>query len=131
MQILTRATLAVSLAILVACSDSSDSRPPAPPPEPPQPPVEEPTYEATVTRTEYGVPHIVADDWGSLGFGLGHAVSGDHGCIIADQVLRARSERALFLGPGDDGEDRRQVGMPARAAPRHHRAPRRRARFRG
>ena len=26
-------------------------------------------YEATVVKTEYGIPHITADSWGSLGFG--------------------------------------------------------------
>ena len=26
-------------------------------------------YEATVVKTEYGIPHITAESWGSLGFG--------------------------------------------------------------
>ena len=25
-----------------------------------------PTYRATITRTEHDIPHIVAEDWGSL-----------------------------------------------------------------
>ncbi len=57
-------------------------------------------YRATIRRTSYGIPHIVADDWGSLGFGEGYAIAEDHLCSIADQVIRVRSERAKFLGPG-------------------------------
>ena len=32
-----------------------------------------PGYSADITRTEFGIAHIVADDWGSLGFGQGYA----------------------------------------------------------
>ena len=28
-------------------------------------------YTATITRTEHGIPHITAKDFGSLGFGAG------------------------------------------------------------
>ena len=60
-------------------------------------------YEATISRTSYGIPHIVAADWGSLGFGEGYAFAEDHLCSLADQVVRVRSQRAeLFgAGPGD------------------------------
>ena len=36
-----------------------------------------PGYSANITRTTYGIPHIVADDWGSLGFGQGYAFAQD------------------------------------------------------
>src|SRR5690606_41379200 len=32
-------------------------------------------YRARVTRTKHGIPHIVAKDWGSLGFGQGYATA--------------------------------------------------------
>ena len=32
-----------------------------------------PTYDATVRITQHGIPHIVADDWASLGYGSGYA----------------------------------------------------------
>jgi len=30
-------------------------------------------YRAQVFRTSYGIPHIKATDWGSLGYGYGYA----------------------------------------------------------
>ena len=35
------------------------------------------SYEATVYRTDGGIPHIVAADHGSLGFGTGYAMAED------------------------------------------------------
>jgi acyl-homoserine-lactone acylase len=62
-----------------------------------------PRYEATVWRTSYGIPHIVAHDLGGLTFGQGYAFAQDHVCLLADQVLKVRAERAKYLGPGPDG----------------------------
>ncbi|HRE01047.1 MAG TPA: penicillin acylase family protein, partial [Ilumatobacteraceae bacterium] len=61
-------------------------------------------YRADITRTEYGIPHIVADDWGSLGFGQGYAFAQDRACTLIDQVIKVRGERAAWFGPGDDDE---------------------------
>jgi acyl-homoserine-lactone acylase len=62
------------------------------------------TYEATIHRTEGGVPHIVADDMASAAFGQGWASGQDRSCDLADQVLKIRGERASVLGAGDDDE---------------------------
>jgi acyl-homoserine-lactone acylase len=59
-------------------------------------------YVASITRTEYGVPHIVADDWGSLGFGQGYAFAQDRACTLIEQVIKVRGERAKWFGPGED-----------------------------
>ncbi len=59
-------------------------------------------YVAAITRTEYGVAHIVADDWGSLGFGQGYAFAQDRACTLIDQVIKVRGERAKWFGAGDD-----------------------------
>jgi acyl-homoserine-lactone acylase len=59
-------------------------------------------YRAEITRTEYGIPHIVADDWGSLGFGQGYAFAQDRACTLIDQVIKVRGERAKWFGPGED-----------------------------
>ncbi|MBK9178155.1 MAG: penicillin acylase family protein [Acidimicrobiales bacterium] len=61
----------------------------------------EAAYRATIHRTSYGIPHVVADDWGSAGFGQAYAMAQDRGRILADQVLKVRGERAAFLGPGE------------------------------
>src|SRR5512145_2377931 len=58
-------------------------------------------YEVAIRRDGYGVPHIVAADFGSLGYGEGYAFAQDHACTLADQVLRARGERARYFGRGE------------------------------
>lgn len=64
-----------------------------------------PGYEASITRTEYGIPHIVADDWGSLGFGQGYAYAEDRACTLIDQIIKVRGERAMWFGAGEDGKN--------------------------
>lgn len=59
-------------------------------------------YEATVRRTAYGIPHIEAQELKSVFFGTGYAFAQDHICTLADQIIKIRSERAAFFGPGDD-----------------------------
>jgi acyl-homoserine-lactone acylase len=59
-------------------------------------------YQATIRRTPHGIPHITAPDLASLGFGEGYAAAEDHLCSIADQVVRARGERAKYFGAGPD-----------------------------
>ena len=64
-----------------------------------------PGYSAQITRTEFGIPHIVADDWGSLGFGQGYAYAQDRACTLLDQIIKVRGERAAWFGPGDNDEN--------------------------
>ncbi len=58
-----------------------------------------PAYQATITRTKHGIPHIVADNYGSLGYGHGYATAETSICNLADTVLTARGQRSKFLGP--------------------------------
>ncbi|MBB65644.1 MAG: hypothetical protein CMO81_11340 [Waddliaceae bacterium] len=58
-------------------------------------------YKADIRWTEYGIPHIVADDYGSLAFGLGYACASQNLLILADQFLKVRSERARYFGAGE------------------------------
>ncbi len=62
------------------------------------------SYRADITYTTHGVPHIVAEDWGSLGFGQGWACAADHLPGICDQAVKAAGRRAYFLGPGNEFE---------------------------
>lgn len=55
-------------------------------------------YEADIRRTAYGIPHIKAADYGSLGFGAGYAFAQDNLCVLADSILTASAERAKYLG---------------------------------
>lgn len=61
---------------------------------------DEDLYSATIRRTSHGVAHITADNWGGLAFGQAYAFTEDKGCLLADQIVKVRSERARWLGPG-------------------------------
>lgn len=79
------------------------------------------TYRAEITRTTDNVPHIVADDEGSLAFGFGYASAEDHTCKIADGILWGRGEFSQFHGPGND-EVNINRDLTYRAAGIHERA---------
>jgi acyl-homoserine-lactone acylase len=57
-------------------------------------------YFALIQRTDYGVPHILAPDLGSAGFGQGWAYAEDRFCDLDDQIVMIRSQRSRYLGPG-------------------------------
>lgn len=57
-------------------------------------------FEAEIRWTTHGVAHIRAGNWGGLGFGQGFACANDNLPTIADQIVKTRSERARFFGPG-------------------------------
>jgi acyl-homoserine-lactone acylase len=61
------------------------------------------SYHVTIRETSYGVPHVLADDLASAAAGLGYVAARDYGCILLDQIVRVRSERARYFGPGDSG----------------------------
>jgi len=60
-----------------------------------------PAFEAELYRTEGGVPHIVAKDWGSLGFGTGYAAAEDHFCEQARNALKFRGELSQYFGAAE------------------------------
>ncbi|MBL4836666.1 MAG: penicillin acylase family protein [Kordiimonadaceae bacterium] len=57
-------------------------------------------YSAEVKRTSYGIPHITAADYASLGYGEGYVAAEDHVCNIAEAVTEVRGEMAKYHGPG-------------------------------
>ncbi len=59
-------------------------------------------YQAEITWTTHGVPHVKASDLANLGFGQGWACARDHFAAIADHALKVRSERAKHFGRGDN-----------------------------
>ncbi|WP_432991139.1 penicillin acylase family protein [Dactylosporangium sp. CA-233914] len=60
-------------------------------------------YAAVIKRTSYGVPHISASNLGSAAFGQAWAYAEDRFCDLADQIVKVRSERSRYFGPGADG----------------------------
>ena len=61
---------------------------------------ESPRYQATVVKTAHGIPHITANDWGSLGFAEAYSAAEDHVCNMALALLQSRGESASVFGPG-------------------------------
>lgn len=98
-------TTSLILAATIACSDSSDRRS-AIVATPEQPEVTDVTsFNATLHRTEGGIPHIVAEDWGSIGYGTGYGAAQDHFCAQSRNLLKFRGQLAQFLGPEDGNLD--------------------------
>lgn len=54
--------------------------------------------EAEVRWTRFGVPHVKAADYESLGFGYGYAVAPHRLCLLADRILTLRGERSRWFG---------------------------------
>lgn len=66
-------------------------------------------HTVRISRTEYGVPHILAQDFDGLGYGYGYAFAQDNVCELADHVVTLRGERSRYFGPdGEPGEDEAQ-----------------------
>jgi acyl-homoserine-lactone acylase len=87
---LTPRTLALAIALtmvlplLPAAADTDDDR-----------------LRATVRITSYGIPHILADDHASAGFGYGYVFASDNICVIADSYVTVNAERSRHFGPDD------------------------------
>jgi acyl-homoserine-lactone acylase len=77
---------------LAACSDSNDSK---------QAP-EASGYSADIVWTQYGIPHVTAQDYGSAGYGVGYAYARENYCTIMREYVRAAGESARYLG--EDGD---------------------------
>jgi acyl-homoserine-lactone acylase len=58
-----------------------------------------PRYEATIVRTAYGIPHITAHNFGSLGYGVGYAFASDDICTMANGYVTVEGERSRYFGP--------------------------------
>ncbi len=56
------------------------------------------SYQVEIRRTNMGMPHIKANDWGSLGYGYGYAQAQDNLCTMADSFLTYRGERSEYFG---------------------------------
>lgn len=55
-------------------------------------------YQVQILRTSYGIPHIKATDWGSLGYGYGYAFAQDNACVLAREVLAANGTQSRYFG---------------------------------
>lgn len=56
------------------------------------------TYNVTITRTTYGIPHVNANDWPSLGYGYGYAFAQDNLCTMMEEFVTIRGQRSQYFG---------------------------------
>ncbi|KWV92942.1 penicillin acylase family protein [Erythrobacter sp. YT30] len=56
-------------------------------------------YDATITRTTYGIAHIEADNWRSVGYGVAYAYAEDNICMLAEEFATVAGTRSLHFGP--------------------------------
>ncbi|WP_439899564.1 bifunctional acylase PvdQ [Pseudomonas agarici] len=54
---------------------------------------------ADIRRTTFGVPHILASDERSLGYGIGYAYAQDNLCLLANEIVTVNGERSKYFGP--------------------------------
>ncbi|MDX2428199.1 MAG: penicillin acylase family protein [Xanthomonadales bacterium] len=74
--------------LISACSSLPDAETP-------------PEFKTQVRWTSYGIPHVKADDWASLGYGFAYATAVDGFCVIADSVMLSNGDRSRYNGPGN------------------------------
>lgn len=55
-------------------------------------------YDATITRTSFGIPHIRAADFGSLGFGAAYVRAQDNVCLLAEAYVSDAGQRTKYFG---------------------------------
>ncbi len=59
----------------------------------------QPTYEATITRTDYNIPHITSETWSGIGYGVAYAYAQDNFCMLAEEFATVAGERSMHFGP--------------------------------
>ncbi len=105
-------TLLALTSVLIACGDDysysvTESYQPPEPETPTTPTTHDPIpafdndgiLSANIRWTDYGVPHVTADNLQSLAYGVGYAFAKDNICVLADQILKFNSQRAKYFGP--------------------------------
>jgi len=56
-------------------------------------------FEASITRTTFGIPHIAADTWQGVGYGVAYAYAQDNLCLLAEEFATVAGERSRHFGP--------------------------------
>jgi acyl-homoserine-lactone acylase len=56
-------------------------------------------YAASITRTTHGIPHIAADSWEGVGYGIAYAYAEDNLCMLAEEFATVAGTRSQHFGP--------------------------------
>lgn len=62
-------------------------------------------FQAVITYTDNGVPHVKADSYLALGFGVGYEQATENLCTLSEQILKLKGRKSEFFGPGDAQEN--------------------------
>jgi acyl-homoserine-lactone acylase len=54
--------------------------------------------DVNIRWTSYGIPHVKADDWKSLGYGFAYATATDGICVIARDIVTVKGEQEKYFG---------------------------------
>ncbi len=87
----------LAISALTACGGGRSTTDTAPMPPDTESETES-TYRAEIVRTAYGIPHITAADFGSWGYGYGYVHTQDNLCVLAEDLMTIRGERARYFG---------------------------------
>ena len=58
----------------------------------------EDSVDVTIRWTSFGIPHVKANDWRSLGYGFAYATATDGVCVIAKDVVTVNGNLMKFFG---------------------------------
>ena len=64
-----------------------------------------PRFDTEIRWTSYGIPHVKANDWGSLGYGFAYATANDAVCTMARDVIMVNGELSRHFGAGDGNRE--------------------------
>lgn len=56
-------------------------------------------YETSITRTTFGIPHIAANTWQGVGYGVAYAYAEDNLCLLAEEFTTVEGARSRHFGP--------------------------------
>ncbi|SDD90615.1 acyl-homoserine-lactone acylase [Cupriavidus sp. YR651] len=59
---------------------------------------------AEIRRTSFGIPHIRANDYAGVAFGMAYAYAQENVCLMADQVVTVSGERSATFGADETTE---------------------------
>ena len=62
-------------------------------------------FDARIRWTSYGIPHVTASNWGSLGYGFAYATATDAVCTMARDVVMVNGDLSKHFGPADGNRE--------------------------
>ena len=90
-----------ALPLLLVFLTAACSRAPSPGPATTEPEAAS-RYDVDIRWTSYGIPHVKAEDWGSLGYGFAYASAVDSVCVFAKELATANGTLTADFGASDE-----------------------------